>query len=63
MFSGMALFPETNSLLCDRQFGFREGRNILQAILDLVKFIIECFENKEHVDTIFLDLSKTFDCV
>lgn len=63
MASRMALFLEENLLLNDQQFGFRSGRSTVLAILDLVSFILDGFESREHVGAVFCDLSKAFDCV
>lgn len=63
MASRITAFLERNSLLSDRQFGFRVGKGTAMAILDLVAFILDGFENKKHTASTFCDLSKAFDCV
>jgi len=54
---------EDNSMLSPDQFGFREGRSTVEAILNLVSTILEGYENREHTVTVFCDLSNVFDCV
>lgn len=59
----MAAYLGENTLLSERQFGFREGRSTVSGVLDLVSYIMDGFERRRHTGTIFCDLSKAFDCV
>nr|XP_023021377.1 proton-coupled amino acid transporter-like protein CG1139 [Leptinotarsa decemlineata] len=45
------------------QFGFKKGTSTSKAVLELVDFITEGFENKESTLGIFIDLSKAFHCI
>lgn len=54
---------ESNSLFSAAQFGFRKSKSTTDAIVDLVKFVVETFEKKEYCLTSFIDLTKAFDCV
>ncbi|CAH1972756.1 unnamed protein product [Acanthoscelides obtectus] len=59
----MVLHFETDNMFYLNQFGFRSQKNTTFAVLELVDDIIDAFEEKEFLQTIFCDLSKTFDCV
>lgn len=63
MSTQIVAYLECNNLLTDRQFGFREGRNTVEAIIDFVNSTVESFENKDHRLASFVDLTKAFDCV
>lgn len=45
------------------QHGFRNNKSINTAIADLLNFITENWEKKQHVSAVFLDLRKAFDCL
>ena len=52
---------ETNNLLSNKQYGFRQNRSTDLALVDMVDKIATAIDNKEHTVGIFLDLSKAFD--
>jgi hypothetical protein len=51
------------NLLSPRQFGFREGKNTEEAVLELTNSITTHIENKKKTLCIFLDIKKAFDTV
>lgn len=54
---------EGNNLLSHNQFGFRRGRSTTDALLELVRRIVDGFELGIYVHAVFCDLSRAFDCV
>ena len=48
-------------ILCDHQFGFMPGKNTTHAILSLVDYLINSFEENKLTCGIFLDISKVFN--
>ena len=57
------IFLNDNSIIKESQFGFQRFRSTTGAILKLNDFILKCFDKKEYVLALFLDLSKAFDCI
>jgi len=55
--------PSVNSILIDKQYGFRLDRSAITSSLVFNNFIHEAFENCLQVDTIYTDLFKAFDRV
>ena len=52
---------ESNSILCESQYSFRNKRSCEQAITELLGHILQTKENGDSSASIFLDLSKAFD--
>ena len=55
------LFLEECNILSDHQYGFRSGHSTSTALLELVNKVVKCFDNREIMLGLFLDLSKAFD--
>jgi hypothetical protein len=53
----------TNKILAIEQFGFRKGSNIERAVFALTDHILTSLNRRQHVEEIFCDLTKAFDCV
>ena len=51
-----------SKILCEEQFGFRNGRSTEQAIINYMKNIEEGEENAYHA-SVFVDIRKAFDTV
>ena len=56
-------YLEENSLLNERQHGFRKGRSCLSQLLDHHDRIVDALLEESGVDVIYLDLWKAFDQV
>ena len=58
----LSFLPKYN-ILYDYQFGFIPGKSTTHAILSLVDYLINSFEDNKLTCGIFLDISKTFDTI
>ena len=56
-------FLEANSIISNRQFGFKAGISTNDAISHVTKFIYDSLDNSKKPLAILLDLAKAFDCV
>ena len=56
-------FIQTNKILNNNQYGFREKHSTINAITALTSDVIKALENKDSVLSVFLDLSKAFDTI
>ena len=54
---------QTNKILNNNQYGFREKHSTINAITALTSDVIKALENKDSVLSVFLDLSKAFDTI
>lgn len=57
----MTHYYESNKLFNHRQYGFREGRDTIAAVNELVENIRTARKNKKHVLVILLDLKNAFN--
>ena len=63
MYNRLCKYFDGNSLLYQKQFGFRSGLSTDQAILYITQNLLQAFDKTEHSLGIFIDLSKAFDTV
>lgn len=61
--SRMVEYLESNCLIRDCQYGFRNKRSTEMAITRSIKFILEALDGSQRCTSIFCDLSKAFDCL
>ena len=54
---------DENNILFNWQFGFRAKHSTVDAIADFVGNVLNAFEDKQMVLTLFVDLRKAFDSV
>ncbi|CAG9098310.1 unnamed protein product [Plutella xylostella] len=56
-------YMNKNSIISDKQFGFRSGRSTEDAVIALTSSIVQHIDKKRKCLAVFLDLSKAFDSV
>jgi hypothetical protein len=56
-------FLESNLLLPQLQFGFRQGRSTINALHLLKNEIVRSMKQQEHCIVVYLDLQEAFDKV
>ena len=54
-------FLESNGLLSNIQYGFRQSKSLLDHLVRFETFIRNAFAKKEHAVSIFFDLEKVYD--
>ena len=63
MYCNIFNFLEENSIIFNRQFGFRQKHSTSHAIITLINKITNSLDHGDIVISIFLDLKKAFDTV
>ena len=56
-------YMESNNLFVKHQNGFRKGKSTIRAVNNIANKFYEYRNNGEYSITVFLDLSKAFNCV
>lgn len=52
-----------NGILSSSQYGFQKGLSTINAVEDVMNYVLKGFEDKHYVHATMLDLSKAFDVV
>ena len=63
MYIRLSEFLENNCLFDSEQHGFRPGKSVFTAGVDLIEQILKRIDEGEHVIGIFMDLCRAFDSV
>jgi hypothetical protein len=63
MYNRLSHHTHTNNILVPEQFGFRQGKSTEKAAFKLSNSILKSINQKMHVEGMFCDLAKAFDCV
>ncbi|XP_071963856.1 uncharacterized protein [Antedon mediterranea] len=58
-----SIYLESNGLLCNEQFGFRQGRSCALQLLDVLESWTTNLHNHDSFDCVYLDYKKAFDSV
>lgn len=59
----LSKFLRENNILSNKQYGFREGRNTNDAVVEVSEFGYEAMDRGLMAAIVFMDLSKAFDRV
>src|SRR6218665_504128 len=63
MHSRLSDFMESNAILYNKQFGFRENHSTTHAITEVVDKITEALDQRKITIGVFLNLSMAFDTI
>ena len=56
-------FFDKHNVFSDSQYGFRKSHSTTHAIANINEIIVNNMDDKKYTASIYLDLSKAFDCV
>lgn len=59
----LTAFLDKHKILNVHQYGFRKKHSTINAITHLIENIIDNIDNNVKTNSLFLDLSKAFDCI
>ena len=63
VYSRVYTYLERNNFFFKCQFGFRENKNVPQALVKVLNYIAQGLNTNKHVILLLLDVSKAYDCV
>ena len=61
IYARLTMFLNSNSILFEKQFGFRHSHSTTDALIEITEKIKQACDSGQYACRVFLDLQKTFD--
>ena len=63
LYTRLLNFLESTNFFSQSQYGFRKGKQTIDAINELLNKVYDAYNKKKYLGAVFVDLSKAFDTV